>query len=165
MNQKLRLLVFTALISAICVIGSYIKVPVPGPISTPALDSAPAFISVALLPPIYSGFAGLIGHLATGLTSGFPSGPFHLIIAAEMFIIVYFFNVLHQKGYHLLKWPFLIIANGLLAPLPFYFLVSPIFYFSMLPSLVVATVINAIVAFIFIPSIENIFSKRKVRNL
>lgn len=163
MNQKVRFLVLTALISAICVIGSYIKVP--GFITTAALDSAPAFISVALLPPIYSGFAGLIGHLATGLTSGFPLGPFHLIIAVEMFMIVYIFNVLHQKGYKALKWVFLIVANGILAPLPFYFLVSPEFYFLSLPNLMIATVINAIVAFIFIPIILNIFSKRKVRNL
>lgn len=162
-RSKLRYIVLTALISALCVIGSFIKVP--GFITTAALDSAPAFISVAFLPPIYSGFAGLIGHLATGLTSGFPLGPFHFIIAVEMFLIVYFFNVFHQKGNHVLKWAFLIVANGLLAPLPFYFLVSPEFYFLSLPNLFIATLINAIVAFMFIPMIMNIFNKRKVRNV
>lgn len=166
MNQnKLQTLVLTALVAAICVIGSYIKVPFPAPINTAALDSAPAFVSVAFLPPIYSGFAGLIGHFATGLTSGFPLGPFHLLIAIEMFIIVYCFNVLHQNGFHIIKWIFLVLSNGILSPLPFYFIMSPAYYISIVPILLVASILNALIAFIFIPIISNLYSKRKVRNL
>ena len=110
-KSKLRLMILSALIAGICVIGSFIKIP--GFITTAALDSAPAFISVAFLPPLYSGFAGAIGHLATALTSGFPSGPFHIIIAVEMFIVVYIFNVpVIKKGFKITKWVFLIIANN-----------------------------------------------------
>lgn len=161
-KSKLQLIVLTALISALCVIGGFIKVP--GFITTSALDTAPAFISVAFLPPLFSGFAALIGHFATSLTSGFPLGPFHILIAVEMFIIVYVFNILHQKGYKIMKWIFLIVANGVLSPLPFYFIMSPAFYSAAVVSLTIATVINALVAFILIPVILNVVNKGKVRN-
>lgn len=61
-SSKLRVLILTALTAAICVVGSAIKVP--GFITTAALDSAPAFLSVVYLSPIYSGFAALLGHFA-----------------------------------------------------------------------------------------------------
>ncbi|SOC20979.1 hypothetical protein SAMN05880501_11287 [Ureibacillus xyleni] len=162
-NSKLKLMTFTALIAALCVIGSFIKVP--GFITTAALDSAPAFLSVAFLPPIYSGFAGGLGHLATAYTSGFPFGPLHILIAFEMFIIVTLFNVLHKKGLTILKWFFLIIANGILSPLPFYFIISPAFYFSALPSLLVATVINVIIGLMIMPILVKILNSGKVKHI
>lgn len=55
-KSKLRMITLTALTVAICVIGSFIKVP--GFITTAALDSAPAFLSVLFLPPAFSGVAG-----------------------------------------------------------------------------------------------------------
>jgi len=155
-------MILTALVSAICVIGSFIKVP--GIITTAALDSAPAFISVAFLPPLYSGIAGGLGHLATALTSGFPSGPFHILIAFEMFIITIIFSVLHRRGFKILKWIFLIIGNGVLSALPFYFLISPAFFIGAVPSLVIATTINAIITAIVLPVVGKVFSERKVMN-
>ena len=133
-KKKLRLMILTALVAGLCVIGSFIKVP--GFITTAALDSAPALLSVLFLPPIFSGFAGAIGHLATGLTSGMPLGIFHAIIAVEMFILVYVFNILHRKNFHLIKWLFVIIGNGIIAPIPFYFLIitSVLFWFDTIIS-------------------------------
>ncbi|HWK24257.1 MAG TPA: ECF transporter S component [Ureibacillus sp.] len=162
-KHTLRLMVLTALVAAICVIGSFIKVP--GVLTTAALDSAPAFISVAFLPPLYSGFAGALGHLATAFTSGFPSGPFHLLIAVEMLIITYIFNVLHHKGFKIAKWVFLIIGNGILSALPFYFLISPAFFIGAVPSLLIATIINAVITMFVLPIIEKVFSRRKVSNI
>ncbi|MEK4229998.1 ECF transporter S component [Solibacillus sp. FSL H8-0538] len=159
---KLRLMVLTALVAAICVIGSFIKVP--GFITTAALDSAPAFLSVLFLPPLYSGFAGAIGHLATGLSAGMPLGVFHALIAAEMFIIVYVFNVLHRKNFKLLKWIFLIIANGIISPFPFYFLVSPEFYIGSVPSLLVATVINVVLVMVVMPILKPIVQKQGLQS-
>lgn len=43
-KTKLRFIILTALIAAMCAIGSFIKIPV-GVVTTAALDSAPAFIS------------------------------------------------------------------------------------------------------------------------
>lgn len=160
MDNKLRIMILTALTAAICVVGSFIKVP--GFITTAALDSAPAFLSVVFLPPVFSGIAGGLGHLATALTSGFPLGPLHLLIAGEMFLIVYAFNLLNRKGFHIFKWVFLIIANGVLSPLPFYFIVSSEFYFGALPSLVIAAAINVIVAIIIMPILSKVWNHREV---
>ena len=160
-SKKLRLLILTALVSGLCVIGSFIKVP--GFITTAALDSAPAFLSVLFLPPLYSGFAAGIGHIATGLVSGMPLGAFHAIIAVEMFILVVIFNVLHTKGYRVLKWVFLLIANGVLSPLPFYFLVSPAFYIGSVPSLLIATAINMVIVMIVMPVLKQIVQKQGIQ--
>lgn len=160
---NLRFMILTALIAAICVIGSFIKVP--GFITTAALDSAPAFLSIAFLPPLFSGLVGGIGHLATAFTSGFPFGPLHIVIAIEMFIIVYIFNVLHSKGFNILKWLFLIVANGILSAIPFYFLISPGFFIGALPSLLVATIINVVITMIAMPIISKVFNQRKASNV
>lgn len=157
-KTKLRLLILTALIAAICVIGSMVKVPV-GVITTAALDSAPAFISAVFLPPVFAGAAGAIGHITSGLTSGFPLGIFHVLIAIEMFMIVAIFAWMHQKGFHLLKWIFAIVANGILSPLPFYFLISPAFYFGSLLGLVVASVVNLVIAAMVMPVLKSVVNR------
>lgn len=159
-DSTLKQMILTALVAALCVIGSFVKVP--GILTTAALDSAPAFISVAFLPPLYSGFAASLGHLATALTSGFPSGPFHILIALEMLVITYFFNVLHRNGFNILKWIFLIIGNGVLAALPFYYLISPAFFIGAVPSLVAATVINAVITAIALPVMGKVLAKGRV---
>lgn len=157
-SKKLRLLILTALVSGLCVIGSFIKVP--GFITTAALDSAPAFLSVLFLPPLYSGFAAGIGHIATGLVSGMPLGAFHALIAVEMFVLVLLFNVLHKKGYNVLKWVFLLIGNGVISPLPFYFLVSPAFYIGSVPSLLIATAINIAIVMLVMPVLKQVVQKQ-----
>ena len=161
-KTKLRLIILTALIAAICVIGSFVKVPV-GVITTAALDSAPAFISAVFLPPVFAGAAGAIGHLATGLTSGFPLGVFHVLIAIEMFVIVAIFAWMHQKGYRISKWIFALVANGVISPLPFYFLISPAFYFGSLLGLVVATIVNLIIAAVVMPVLKTVVNRVGVR--
>ncbi|WP_332646835.1 ECF transporter S component [Lysinibacillus sp. 54212] len=157
-KKKLTIYVLTGLIAALCAIGNFIKIP--GPITTAALDSAPALLSVAFLPPLFSGLTAAIGHIATGLTAGMPLGPFHAVIALEMFFILYIFNILHRKGFSVLKWTFVIVANGIIAPMPFYFLVSPAFYFASVPSLTVATIINVIVAIIVLPVLQKVIARK-----
>lgn len=156
-KNKLRLMVLTALIAGLCVIGSFIKVP--GFITTAALDSAPALISAVFLPPLFAGAAGALGHIATGLTSGMPLGVFHGIIAVEMFLVVYIFTILHRNNFHIAKWVFVIVANGVIAPIPFYFLVSPAFYIGSIASLTIATVINAVIAMIVMPILKNVVQR------
>nr|WP_106784836.1 ECF transporter S component [Lysinibacillus timonensis] len=162
-KNKLRIYILTALTAAICVVGSYIKIP--GLITTAALDSAPAFLSILFLPPIYSGFVGLLGHLATAVSSGLPLGILHILIAIEMFVVVYGFSILNKKGFTFLKWMFLIVANGIVSPIPFYFIISPYFYFTSLPSLLVATIINVIVVIMLTPLLNKILNHWKVMDL
>lgn len=160
-KTKLRLIILTALIASICVIGSFIKVPV-GIVGTAALDSAPALISAIFLPPVFAGAAGALGHIATGLTSGFPLGILHLLIAVEMFIIVAVFAMMHQKGQHILKWIFVIVANGVIAPIPFYFIISPAFYIGSIASLTIATAVNCVIAIIVMPVLKKVVQRAGV---
>ena len=157
-KTTLRFLILTALIAAICVIGSFLNVPV-GIVATAALDSAPAFISAIFLPPVFAGAAGALGHIATGLTSGFPLGILHILIAAEMFVIVAIFAIMHQKGLHIFKWLFVVIANGVIAPIPFYFIISPAFYIGSIASLTIATAVNCLIAIIVMPVLKTVVQR------
>ena len=159
-QHHIKLITYTALTAALCVIGSFIKIP--GFITSSALDTLPALVSVLYLPPLYSGFVAALGHLATGLYSGMPLGIFHALIALEMMILLIVFNMLHRKQRHILKWIFVLIFNGILSPLPFYFLVSPAFFVASVPSLLIATAINCIIAMIFMPILQKIIVRKDI---
>lgn len=139
--------------AALCAIGGLLKIPLG--IGSTALDAAPALIAAAFLPAGYAGVAALIGHGASALYAGFPLGPFHLFIALEMFVIIMIFTRLHQAKRHAGKWLFFIIANGFIAPLPFYFLISPSFFFGIVPVILLATIFNAVVAGVVMPLLKN----------
>ncbi|MEQ6048341.1 ECF transporter S component [Lysinibacillus capsici] len=160
-RQKLRKLILTAMVAAICAVGAMIKVPAF--ISTAALDSAPAFLGVVFLSPILAGVAGLIGHFITALTSGFPLGPLHIIIAVEMLIVVWVFGMMHKKGMHFWKWPVVLVLNGIVAPLPFYFIISPAFFWGALGSILMATVINLIIVAVVMPVLSKVFVRKEGR--
>ncbi|WP_333880802.1 ECF transporter S component [Lysinibacillus capsici] len=160
-RQKLRKLILTAMVAAICAVGAMIKVPAF--ISTAALDSAPAFLGVVFLSPILAGVAGLIGHFITALTSGFPLGPLHIIIAVEMLIVVWVFGVMHKKGMHFWKWPGALVLNGIVAPLPFYFIISPAFFWGALGSILMSTVINLIIVAVVMPVLSKVFVRKEGR--
>ena len=138
-------------------------IKVPTFISTAALDSAPAFLAVVFLSPILAGAAGLIGHFITALTSGFPLGPLHIIIAVEMLIVVWVFGVMHKKGMHFWKWPVALVLNGIIAPLPFYFIISPAFFWGVLGSILMATVINLIIVAVVMPILSKVFVRKEGR--
>ncbi|KXH83950.1 ECF transporter S component [Sporosarcina sp. HYO08] len=157
--MSIKKLTVTAFFAALCAVSGFIKIP-SGFGGSLALDTVPALVSAAFLPPVFSGLASLLGHTASALYAGFPLGPFHLLIALEMFVIVMFFARLHRKGYHLLKWIFFVAANGILAPLPFYFLISPAFFFGALPFLVMAAALNAIIAAFVLPALRNVLPDR-----
>ncbi|WP_431808267.1 ECF transporter S component [Lysinibacillus sphaericus] len=160
-RQKLMSLTLTAMVAAICAVGAVIKIP--SFVSSAALDSAPAFLSVAFLSPVLAGVAGLIGHLITALTSGFLLGPLHLIIAVEMFIVVWLFGVMHKKGMHFWKWAVALILNGVIAPLPFYFIISPAFFWGSLASIFMATVINLLIVAVVMPILSKVFVRKAGR--
>lgn len=147
--MTVRQLTYTALFAALCAIGGLVKIPLG--ISSTALDAAPALIAAAFLSPTLVGVSALLGHLASALYGGFPLGPFHLLVALEMFLILMIFTHLHKSGKTWAKWLFFIIANGLLAPLPFYFLLSPAFFIGVLPGIFIATICNAVVAALVMP--------------
>lgn len=152
-KANLRYLVLTALLAALCAIGGLVKIPVSATASA-ALDSAPALLAAFVLPPIYAGFTGALGHIATAVSSGMPLGPLHAIIALEMFVIVLVFAYLHKKGFDKIKWLWMLVANGVLATLPFYFLISPAFFIAAVPNLLLATAVNIVVAWLCAPLLQ-----------
>ncbi|MEK5431119.1 ECF transporter S component [Lysinibacillus sp. FSL R7-0073] len=160
-RQKLMKWILTAMVAAICAVGAAIKVPAF--ISTAALDSAPAFLGVVFLSPILAGVAGLIGHFISALTAGFPLGPLHVIIAVEMFIVVWIFGVMHKKGMHVWKWPVALVLNGIVAPLPFYFIISPAFFWGALASIFIATAINLMIVAVVMPILSKVFVRKAGR--
>lgn len=160
-RQKLMKWILTAMVAAICAVGAAIKVPAF--ISTAALDSAPAFLGVVFLSPLLAGVAGLIGHFISALTAGFPLGPLHVIIAIEMFIVVWIFGVMHKKGMHVWKWPVALVLNGIVAPLPFYFIISPAFFWGALASIFIATAINLVIVAVAMPILSKVFVRKAGR--
>ena len=158
--MKLRLLTLAAMFAALSAIGAFVKVPVG--IGSAALDTVPALISAAFLPPVFAGAASLVGHLTSSLYVGFPLGPLHLIIAVEMLVILYVFTKLHQTGHYLMKWVFFIVANSLLATLPFYWIISPAFFVGALPGITIATLVNAGIAIIVSPVVERVMERVKM---
>ena len=156
--MQLKKLTLTALFAALCVIGGMIKIP--SGIGSLALDTVPALISAAFLPPVFSGVAAMLGHTASAMYAGFPLGPFHVLIALEMFVIVIIFARLHKAQRTIAKWLFFVVANGLIAPLPFYFLISPAFFIGALPFLLLATIVNAVVAAVVMPSLQHVVTGR-----
>lgn len=156
--MKLKTMTVTALFAALCAVGGFIKIP--SGVGSLALDTVPALLAASFLPPVFVGFASMAGHLASAMYAGFPLGPFHLLIAIEMLIILYVFARLHKAGRHSWKWIFFVVANGLLAPLPFYFLVSPAFFVGAVPAILLATVLNAVVAAVVMPVLSKAASGR-----
>lgn len=156
--MKLKTMTLTALFAALCVVGGFIKIP--SGIGSLALDTVPALLAASFLPPALVGFASMSGHIASGLYAGFPLGPIHVLIAIEMFIILYVFTRMHKAGRHIWKWVFFIVANGLVAPLPLYFIISPAFLVAAVPSIFLATVLNAAVAIIVMPALAKVTNDR-----
>ncbi|UED78519.1 ECF transporter S component [Lysinibacillus sp. CD3-6] len=160
-RQKLMSITLTAMVAAICAVGAVIKIP--SIVSSAALDSAPAFLSVVFLSPALAGTAGFIGHIITAMTSGFPYGPLHIIIAAEMFLVVWIFGVMHKRGMHFWKWPVALFLNGVIAPIPFYFIISPAFFWGSLASIFMATVINLVIVAVVMPILSKVFVRKEGR--
>lgn len=159
--MNVRLLTLTAMIATLCALGALVKLPVG--IGTAALDAVPALVSVAILPPIFSGIAASIGHMVSALSAGMPFGPFHFFIAVEMFVILWVFALLHRAGKSIWKWVFFVLANSVLAPLPFYFLIGPAFFYTAAPSLFLASCLNAGISFLLAPMVERVYNRVVVK--
>lgn len=93
-----RKITYIALFIALSFLGAQIKL-----VYSIALDAMPAFLAAALLGPVPGAVVGVLGHLLTAFTSGFPfTLPIHLIVAASMGLVCWVFG----KGYGKLPWFF-----------------------------------------------------------
>ncbi|MEC1521173.1 ECF transporter S component [Neobacillus niacini] len=142
--MKSRMLSLLALFSALSAVGAAIKIPAI--VGSVAFDVFPALLAAALLGSGAGAIVGALGHLLSALISGFPLGPMHLLIAIEMALLVYIFGVLYKKNKKSTASILFVLANTFAAPLPFIIIMNIAFYIALVPSLLIGSIINTVIA-------------------
>ncbi|WP_042356010.1 ECF transporter S component [Bacillus rubiinfantis] len=145
-----------AMFTALSVVGASLKIPAM--ITSVALDAFPALLAGALLGGGAGAIVGAAGHLLSALLGGFPLGPLHFLVAGEMAVLCWLFAVLYRSKHRLLAGIMFIIGNALIAPIPFIFLISKAFYVGMLPSLLIGSSLNTVIALVIIPRLVSLVS-------
>ncbi|MEG6535330.1 ECF transporter S component [Caldibacillus thermoamylovorans] len=143
---------------ALAVVGASIKIPAV--IASVALDMVPALIGTVVLGGRAGGCIAFFGHLLSALIGGMPLGPFHVLIAVEMAVLVWVFGYFYQKGKRVLGGVLFVVGNTFLASLPFLFIIGTGFYVGMIPSLCIGSLLNTILAILLTPSLSTYFAKR-----
>lgn len=143
---------------ALAVVGASIKIPAV--IASVALDMVPALIGAVVLGGRAGGCIAFFGHLLSALIGGMPLGPFHVLIAVEMAVLVWVFGYFYQKGKRVLGGVLFVVGNTFLASLPFLFIIGTGFYVGMIPSLCIGSLLNTILAILLTPSLSTYLAKR-----
>lgn len=156
--MDVRKLVLAALFISLSAVGGMIKIPLG--IASIALDSLPALLAVLFFSAPFAALIAIFGHMMSAFLGGMPLGPFHLMIAAEMGMIVWLFAKLHAAEMDRIKWLAFIFFNGVIAAVPFYFLMSPAFFYATVPALLLAATVNAVAAAAAMPYLLRIKAGR-----
>ncbi|KAB7705380.1 ECF transporter S component [Bacillus aerolatus] len=146
-----------ALFIALSVVGGMIKVPAV--VASVALDSFPALLAAGLLGAGPGALVAALGHLTSALIGGMPMGPLHALIAVEMAMVIWLFAKMYQSSKRVLAIAFFVLLNGLILPLPFIFVMGWGFYTAMVPSLLIASALNGILAWVALPRLLPIADK------
>ncbi|WP_421378631.1 ECF transporter S component [Bacillus salacetis] len=158
MMKKINKVTLLALLTALSAIGGLMKIPAAA--GSVALDSLPALLAASIM----SGGAGAViaffGHLVSALLAGMPLGALHLLIGTEMAVSVWLFGWIFHRNFPVPAAGLFFIMNGLIAPLPFYFLIGKEFYLAILPSLCIAAFLNLTIAHFAYPPLSRIFQLR-----
>ncbi|RLE49324.1 MAG: hypothetical protein DRJ33_08365 [Candidatus Methanomethylicota archaeon] len=134
----------TALLSALCVLGSFITFPSPA--GTIALDSSPGFFAAYYLGAGLGAAVCAIGHLATAVVHGFPLGPLHLAIALGMALTGFLAGLTKQRFGLYPAVLVTVIVNTMLFPLAIPVLGWYVSLYIIMPILLVASAVNAFLA-------------------
>jgi uncharacterized membrane protein len=86
---------FIAVGAALSGLGGFVKLP--SPVGSVALDSAPGFFAAAYFNAWVGGAVGLIGHLLSAASAGFPAGALHLLVAVGMFVACWAFGFITRS--------------------------------------------------------------------
>lgn len=165
MQNKLKRIVLLSMFIALCFIGSVIKMP--SPTGTVAFDSMPAFLAASLLGPGPGAAIGLLGHLMTASSAGFPlTLPIHLLIGFQMAAVCWIYGILFRKVNRYVAVLIGILFNGVGAPAMLILMpgFGTAFFAAMVLPLSVGSFINIIVAFMVHLSLEktNVLKKTGV---
>jgi riboflavin transporter FmnP len=152
-SMKGKLVSFLAMLTALSVVGASIKIPAI--VGSPALDAFPALLAAVLLRPGAGALVGASGHLLSALIANFPLGPMHLLIAVEMAVLVWVFGRFYKNN-KILASVLFILGNSFVAPLPFIYLLNTGFYIGIVPSLLIGSIINTVIAMAAIPRLSSI---------
>lgn len=107
-DTRTKKLVKMALFIALSGIGAHIKLQ-----GSIAFDSMGAFLAALWIGPLAGGIVGLLGHLLSALTAGFPlTLPMHLFVSLQMFFILWVFGILYQKTHPIVAAGAGILLNG-----------------------------------------------------
>lgn len=147
-----------AFFTALSVVGGMIKVPAV--IASVALDSFPALLAAVLLGAGPGALVAACGHLISAMTGGMPMGPFHGLIAVEMAGVVWLFAKVYQMNRPVVAILLFVLLNGLILPIPFVFAIGWEFYLSIVPSLLIASALNGVLAWASLPRLQTLFEKR-----
>jgi uncharacterized membrane protein len=159
MMNRVNKVSLIAILAALSAVGGLIKIPAAA--GSVALDSLPALLAASILSGGAGAIIALFGHLVSALLAGMPLGPFHLLIGTEMALAIWLFGRIFHKNLPAAAAGLFFILNGLIAPLPFYFLISKEFYFAILPSLCLAAFLNLTMAHFVYPRLNSTFLKKK----
>jgi uncharacterized membrane protein len=156
--MNIKKLCLIALMIALSAVGASIKIPAV--VDSVALDALPALLAAALFGVGAGAVTGALGHLLSALIGGFPLGPMHILIALEMAVLVWIFGILYKKGKKILAGIVFVMGNAFMAPIPFIFLMNKGFYAAIVPSLLIGSVINTVLALILIPRLSSLTQRR-----
>lgn len=151
-SSKTALLVKLALLTALSVVGSYLKFP--SPVGSIALDSLPGYLGAL----VFGGEAGALilalGHLLSALNSGFVLGPLHLLIALMMGGCGYIFIYLKKKNIYLAVLLTTLI-NGIASAAVLIPFLGRAFFYGTAPLLSLAAFVNILLAVIIFRLIKD----------
>ncbi|MDM0947743.1 ECF transporter S component [Clostridium perfringens] len=158
-SSEVRKLCFSAILIAISVILANFPI-----FSSIALDSMPAFVGGIIISPVVGGIIGLLAHLFVALRTGFPlSLPVHILVALEMFVVVYITSIIFNRGKVILAGIVGTLLNGIgftfITGLFMYFVLggmNPVDFLKLLGlPLTLASLVNIVIAFIVSKGLKN----------
>lgn len=150
---------YIALFIALSVIGAALKIPFAS-VGSVALDAFPALFASVLFGGGIGAVIAAAGHLLSALMAGMPLGPFHYLIALEMALLVGFYGVLFKEGKKKLAAIMFVLGNTFAAPLPFLFIMGKAFYLTIVPALLIGSILNIVVALAVTPKLLAILQPR-----
>lgn len=149
-QKRIAGIVVIALGTVLTIGGSFIKFgPSAGSI---ALDSFPGYLVAGFYGPLLGALVGILGHIGSAATGGFPFHILHLAIALMQGIWCWIFGFIIRKINK--TWAIgiaglvAIILNGLVAPYLLTFIQPELTetFISLIPILLIASSINIVAA-------------------
>ncbi|MFF2448138.1 ECF transporter S component [Neobacillus sp. NPDC058068] len=159
--MKGKMVSWLAVLTALSAVAAMIKIPAI--VGSVALDAFPALLAAALFGGGAGAIVGAVGHLLSAVVGGFPLGPMHFLIAVEMAVLVWIFAVLYKNRRTIAASVLFILGNAFVAPLPFIFLLNKGFYVAIVPSLLIGSIINTVIALVAIPRLSSVVTHELVK--